>query len=39
MMVMIKWEFIEAEKIYLRTFLSKLDGEIRKLKIGFRGLS
>ena len=36
---MVKYLYIEAEKIDIRKLISKLEADIRRIKIGFRGLS
>lgn len=39
LIAMNRWECIELEKVELRKQLVKTDTEIKRLKIGFRGLS
>jgi hypothetical protein len=36
---MVKFQYIEAEKIDIRKMISKLEADIRRKRIGFRGLS
>jgi hypothetical protein len=39
LIAMNRWEYIELEKAELRKQLTKVETDIRKLKIGFRGLT
>lgn len=38
-MAVIRFQHIEIEKIEIRKMISKLEGDIRRIKIGFRGQS
>lgn len=39
MMAVTRWQYIELEKVEIRKMISKMEAEIRKVRIGFRGLS
>lgn len=38
-MAVTRWQYIELEKVEIRKMISKMEAEIRKVRIGFRGLS
>ncbi len=38
-MAMNRWLYIDLEKVEIKKMISKVEGDIRKMKIGFRGLT
>jgi hypothetical protein len=38
-MAIVRYQYVEAEKVDIKKMINRLEGEIRRLKIGFRGLS